>query len=29
MFAEIGGVDLPIPPRSPARARTVFSEEET
>jgi antitoxin FitA len=29
MFAEIGGVDLPIPPRSPARALDIFAEEET
>lgn len=29
MFAEIGGVDLPIPPRSPARTLNIFSEEAT
>lgn len=29
MFADIGGVDLPIPPRSPARAASIFSEPES
>lgn len=29
MFAEMGGVDLPIPPRSPSRTLVMFSEEET
>lgn len=28
MFAEVGGVDLPIPPRSPARTQAIFAEEE-
>lgn len=29
MFADIGGVELPIPPRSPARTIAIFSEEES
>lgn len=29
MFADIGDVDLPIPPRSPARTRAIFSEEKS
>ena len=29
MFANMGGVDLPIPPRSPARVPAIFAEEET
>ena len=29
IFAEIGGVDLPIPPRSPVRMLSIFAEEET
>lgn len=28
MFAEIGGVNLQIPSRSPARAPQIFSEDE-
>lgn len=27
MFADVGGVDLPIPPRSPARALDIFAAE--
>ena len=29
MFAELGGVDLPIPSRSSARTPAIFTEEET
>lgn len=29
MFTEIGGVDLPIPPRSPVRTPQIFPEDET
>ncbi len=28
MFTEIGGVDLPIPSRSPVRTPQIFAEDE-